>query len=57
MLEHNIANGVGGFWMAGSTGEEPILTEEARETVARVSGEVTNGRVLAIMHVGLNTPR
>ncbi|MDA0676641.1 MAG: dihydrodipicolinate synthase family protein [Chloroflexi bacterium] len=52
MLEDNIANGVGGFWMAGSTGEGPILTEGARETVARVSGEVTNGRALAIMHVG-----
>lgn len=52
LLEDNIANGVGGFWMAGSTGEGPILTEEQRETVARVSGEVTQGRALAIMHVG-----
>ncbi len=52
LLEDNIANGVGGFWMAGSTGEGPILTEEQRETVVRVSGEVTQGRALAIMHVG-----
>ena len=52
LLEDNIANGVGGFWMAGSTGEGPILTEEQRETVARVSSEVTQGRALAIMHVG-----
>lgn len=52
LLEDNIANGVGGFWMAGSTGEGPILTEEQRETVTRVSGEVTQGRALAIMHVG-----
>lgn len=52
LLEDNIANGVNGFWMAGSTGEGPILTEEQRETVARVSGEVTQGRALAIMHVG-----
>lgn len=52
LLNDNIANGVGGFWMAGSTGEGPILTEEQRETVARVSGEVTQGRALAIMHVG-----
>lgn len=52
LLEDNIANGVGGFWMAGSTGEGPILTEEQREAVARVSGEVTQGRALAIMHVG-----
>ena len=52
LLEDNMANGAGGFWMAGSTGEGPILTEEQRETVARVSGEVTQGRALAIMHVG-----
>lgn len=52
LLDDNIANGVNGFWMAGSTGEGPILTEEQRETVARVSGEVTQGRALAIMHVG-----
>ncbi|MDA1297913.1 MAG: dihydrodipicolinate synthase family protein [Chloroflexi bacterium] len=52
LLDDNIANGVGGFWMAGSTGEGPILTEEQREAVARVSGEVTQGRALAIMHVG-----
>lgn len=52
LLNDNIANGVNGFWMAGSTGEGPILTEEQRETVARVSGEVTQGRALAIMHVG-----
>ena len=52
LLNDNIANGVGGFWMAGSTGEGPILTEEQRGTVARVSGEVTQGRALAIMHVG-----
>lgn len=52
LLQDNIANGVGGFWMAGSTGEGPILTEDQRETVARVSGEVTQGRALAIMHVG-----
>ncbi len=52
LLEDNIANGVDGFWMAGSTGEGPILTEDQRETVARVSGEVTQGRALAIMHVG-----
>ena len=52
ILEDNISHGVNGFWMAGSTGEGPILTDEQRETVARVSGEVSQGRALVIMHVG-----
>lgn len=52
MLEDNISHGANGFWMAGSTGEGPILTETDRETVARVSGEVSHGRALVIMHVG-----
>ena len=52
LLEDNMAHGANGFWMAGSTGEGPILTEDQRETVTRVSGEVTQGRALVIMHVG-----
>jgi N-acetylneuraminate lyase len=52
LLEDNIAHGAGGFWMAGTTGEGPILTDEQRDVVARVSGEVCKGRALAIMHVG-----
>jgi dihydrodipicolinate synthase/N-acetylneuraminate lyase len=52
LLEDNISHGVNGFWMAGSTGEGPILTDEQRETVARVSGEVSQGKALVIMHVG-----
>ena len=52
LLEDNIAHGVNGFWMAGSTGEGPILTDEQRDAVARISGEVCRGRALVIMHVG-----
>ncbi|PWT76618.1 MAG: hypothetical protein C5B46_00855 [Proteobacteria bacterium] len=52
LLEDNIAHGANGFWMAGSTGEGPILTDEQRDTVARVSAEVCAGRALVIMHVG-----
>jgi N-acetylneuraminate lyase len=52
LLEDNIAHGAGGFWMAGTTGEGPILTDEQRDAVARVSGEVCKGRALVIMHVG-----
>ena len=52
LLEDNIAHGAHGFWMAGSTGEGPILTDEQRDVVARVSAEVCQGRALVIMHVG-----
>jgi N-acetylneuraminate lyase len=52
LLEDNIAHGANGFWMAGSTGEGPILTEDQHDTVARISGEVCRGRALVIMHVG-----
>jgi dihydrodipicolinate synthase/N-acetylneuraminate lyase len=52
LLEDNIAHGANGFWMAGSTGEGPILTEEQRDAVARISGETCKGRALVIMHVG-----
>jgi dihydrodipicolinate synthase/N-acetylneuraminate lyase len=52
LLEDNIAHGSNGFWMAGSTGEGPILTEDQRDAVARISGEVCGGRALVIMHVG-----
>jgi N-acetylneuraminate lyase len=52
LLEDNIAHGVNGFWMAGTTGEGPILTDEQRDAVTRISAEVCKGRALAIMHVG-----
>jgi N-acetylneuraminate lyase len=52
LLDDNIAHGANGFWMAGTTGEGPILTEDQRDAVARISGEVCKGRVPVIMHVG-----
>lgn len=52
LLEDNIAHGVHGFWMAGTTGEGPILTDDQRDAVARISAETCNGRVPVIMHVG-----
>jgi N-acetylneuraminate lyase len=52
LLEDNIAHGMDGFWMAGTTGEGPILTEDQRDAVARISAEVCKGRVPVIMHVG-----
>ena len=52
LLEDNIAYGAHGFWMAGTTGEGPILTDEQRDAVARISAEVCRERALVIMHVG-----
>ena len=52
LLEDNISHGCGGFWMAGSTGEGPVLTDEQRDTVARISAETCKGRALVIMQVG-----
>ncbi len=52
LLDDNIAHGCGGFWMAGSTGEGPMLTDEQRDAVARISGEACKGLALVIMQVG-----
>lgn len=52
MLDDHIAHGCGGFWMAGSTGEGPVMTDDARDVVAKVSAEVCKGRALVIMQVG-----
>jgi dihydrodipicolinate synthase/N-acetylneuraminate lyase len=52
IFEDNLSHGVGGFWVAGSTGEGPVMSEQQRETTARVAGETIKGRGLSIMHVG-----
>ena len=52
LLDDNIGYGCGGFWMAGSTGEGPALTESQRDAVTRISAEVCKGRALVIMQVG-----
>ena len=55
VLEDNIAHGVNGFWNAGGTGEGAVMNDQQRTTVARITGEVCQGRVLSIMHVGAPT--
>jgi dihydrodipicolinate synthase/N-acetylneuraminate lyase len=55
LLEDNMRHGATGFWMAGTTGEGPMLTDEQRATVARISAETCRGRALVIMHVGAMT--
>ena len=52
LLDDNISHGCGGFWMAGSTGEGPILTDEQRDAVANISADACKGRALVIMQVG-----
>ncbi|MCW5620818.1 MAG: dihydrodipicolinate synthase family protein [Burkholderiales bacterium] len=52
LLEDNITHGCGGFWMAGSTGEGPMLTDAQRDAVTKISAEVCKGRALVIMQVG-----
>ena len=55
ILEDNIAHGVHGLWTAGGTGEGAILSDQQRITLARITGEVCQGRALSIMHVGATT--
>jgi len=55
VLEDNMAYGVHGFWVAGTSGEGPLLSDAQRDTVARIAGETTRGRALSIMHVGAIT--
>jgi len=55
ILEDNIRHGVHGFWNAGGTGEGAIMNDAQRVAVARVTGEVCQGRVLSILHVGSPT--
>ena len=52
ILEYDIENGAGGFWLAGTTGEGPILSKRQRRETAEISADVCKGRVKTIMHVG-----
>ncbi|HVY07517.1 MAG TPA: dihydrodipicolinate synthase family protein [Burkholderiales bacterium] len=52
LLDDNIRHGCGGFWIAGSTGEGPVLTDGQRDAAARVSAETCKDRALVIMQVG-----
>ena len=55
ILEDNITHGAGGFWLAGTSGEGPLLSETERDRVSAIAGDVTRGRALAIMNVGAIT--
>ena len=52
ILEDNLRHGCHGFWIAGSTGEGPILTDQQRADLAMISGEICKGKAKTIFHVG-----
>ena len=52
LIEMNIAKGVAGFYVCGSTAEAFLLTEEERFTVYRLVKEIVCGRATLIAHVG-----
>ncbi|HBF14216.1 MAG TPA: N-acetylneuraminate lyase [Clostridiales bacterium] len=52
LIDWNIAKGVNGFYVGGSTAEAFLLTEEERSLVYEVAAKATAGRVPLIAHVG-----
>jgi N-acetylneuraminate lyase len=52
LIERNIAQGVSGFYVAGSTGEAFLLSMEERKRVMQIVKETAGKRVTLIAHVG-----
>lgn len=52
LIERNIAQGVSGFYVTGSTGEAFLLSESERKLVLSTVAKVAKGRVTLIAHVG-----
>lgn len=52
LVEFNIAEGVDGFYVGGSTGESMVMTTEERKQIFKCVAEQVNGRVTIIAHVG-----
>ncbi|MEI8094196.1 MAG: N-acetylneuraminate lyase [Spirochaetales bacterium] len=52
LVSVNIARGVTGFYVAGSTGEAFLLTAEERKRVFEIVADENAGRVTLIAHVG-----
>lgn len=52
LVEYNIQKGVSGFYVAGSTGEAFLLSEDERKYIYEVVAEKAAGRVRLIAHVG-----
>jgi N-acetylneuraminate lyase len=52
LVEHQIEQGIHGFYVGGSTGEGFILTSEERQLVLEAVVKAAAGRVTIIAHVG-----
>lgn len=52
LIEFNIACGVKGFYVGGSTGEGMLLTNEERKQLFKAAARINNGRTTMIAHVG-----
>lgn len=54
MIEHQIAGGVDGLVVVGTTGEPPVMTEAEKETLIRYAVEKCAGRVKVLIGTGSN---
>lgn len=52
LVDFNIANGIDGFYVGGSTGEGFLLTYEERKQLFKYAAKAVDGRVPMIAHVG-----
>lgn len=52
LVEYNLEKGVDGFYVAGSTGEAFLLTDEERKLVYKTVADVAKGRCTLIAHIG-----
>ncbi|UUZ83852.1 N-acetylneuraminate lyase [Paenibacillus sp. P26] len=57
LVEHQIGQGIHGFYVGGSTGEGFILTSEERERALETVVRAAAGRVTIIAHVGCISTR
>lgn len=52
LIESHIERGVSGFYICGSTGEGPVMSEASRMRMAEIVVDQVKGRVPVINHVG-----
>lgn len=57
LVEFQLAGGVSGFYVCGSTGEGLLLSEAERRLVAETTIDQVKGRVPVVVHVGTITTR